>query len=84
LPSAATDKGRLFFFEKKNQKTFARLHPRKVGRRVRRVTRAQEQKFFASFFRKRSPFLTIALSRTALTRAERSMPDGSPQRSQCG
>jgi hypothetical protein len=41
----------MFFFEKKNQKTFASLgaHWGKV--------RDSEQKFFASFFQKRSAFL---------------------------
>jgi hypothetical protein len=41
----------VFFFEKKNQKTFAtwRTWPRAELGRV-----SQEQKFFASFFQKRS------------------------------
>jgi len=40
----------MFFFEKKNQKTFAS--------RVRWLrVRDSKQKFFASFFQKRRPFL---------------------------
>jgi len=41
--------GRMFFFEKKNQKTFA------FFARWSEV-RDSEQKFFASFFQKRRPF----------------------------
>jgi len=47
----------MFFFEKKNQKTFARLHPCKVDHLMRVVLRAPEQKFFASFFQKIRPSL---------------------------
>jgi len=43
--------GRMFFFEKKNQKTFIRLEPRRSDQHGSHV-----QKFFASFFQKRSPF----------------------------
>jgi hypothetical protein len=44
-------KARLFFFEKKNQKTFG------PWRRAGRTSAGpNEQKFFASFFQKRSPF----------------------------
>jgi len=39
----------MFFFEKKNQKTFARLEPRRSDWRG-----FKDQKFFASFFQKRS------------------------------
>jgi hypothetical protein len=46
-------KERMFFFEKKNQKTFARLVPRQL-KPTRQAATAQEQKFFASFFQKRS------------------------------
>jgi hypothetical protein len=41
----------MFFFEKKNQKTFMSWHP--PGREVR----DSDQKFFASFFQKRRTFL---------------------------
>jgi hypothetical protein len=41
----------VFFFEKKNQKTLARLVTRKVKTR-RRALMAQEQRFFGSFFQK--------------------------------
>jgi hypothetical protein len=50
---AAKKEGRMFFFEKKNQKTFVycgALH-RGTGRSD------QEQKFFGSFFQKRTPCL---------------------------
>jgi len=81
---------KVFFFEKKNQKTFARSLPRRcdieasvaksAGEKVfcfffskknqklllvrsragaisrRQLLRAQEKKFFASFFQKRRPF----------------------------
>jgi hypothetical protein len=40
----------MFFFEKKNQKTFSILE-RAVG-----IVRDSDQKFFASFFQKRSSF----------------------------
>jgi len=39
----------MFFFEKKNQKTFIRLEPRRSVWRGSNI-----QKFFASFFQKRS------------------------------
>jgi hypothetical protein len=42
-----------FFFEKKNQKTFARLHPTVA------TAQPNEQKFFASFFQKRSACLPM-------------------------
>jgi hypothetical protein len=48
---------KVFFFEKKNQKTFARLAARKATMHTAKVSRAQEQKFFASFFQKRRLFL---------------------------
>jgi len=41
----------MFFFEKKNQKTFIRLETRRSDRRG-----SNRQKFFASFFQKRSAF----------------------------
>jgi hypothetical protein len=41
----------VFFFEKKNQKTVARWHTRPMATRA---AQAKEQKFFASFFQKRS------------------------------
>jgi hypothetical protein len=41
----------MFFFEKKNQKTFAGWHTRP---RPKWTARATQQKFFASFFQKRS------------------------------
>jgi hypothetical protein len=44
-------KGSMFFFEKKNQKTFAYLE------RVSKHTCANSQKVFASFFKKKSFFL---------------------------
>jgi hypothetical protein len=44
----------MLFFEKRNQKTFARLVPRELT--LRQVTKAQEQKFFASFLQKRRLF----------------------------
>jgi NAD(P)-dependent dehydrogenase (short-subunit alcohol dehydrogenase family) len=45
-------KQEVFFFEKKNQKTFALLGPWPVSKRA---AHANAQKFFASFFQKRSP-----------------------------
>jgi len=42
----------VFFFEKKNQKTFVCLDPRKTTQKTTEFTRAQEQKFFGSFFQK--------------------------------
>jgi hypothetical protein len=42
----------VFFFEKKNQKTFARLLPRKLRQMARPLIKAQEQKLFSSFFQK--------------------------------
>jgi hypothetical protein len=44
----------MFFFEKKNQKTFVCLAPRKP-KTMRQVMQAQAQKFFASFFQKKKP-----------------------------
>jgi hypothetical protein len=41
---------RMFFFEKKNQKTFASYGP------LCSEVRDSQQKFFASFFQKRRPF----------------------------
>jgi hypothetical protein len=41
----------MFFFEKKNQKTFTHLAKRPPG------TRLKNQKFFASFFPKKKAFL---------------------------
>jgi hypothetical protein len=43
----------VFFFEKKNQTTFVRSGKRRAGR-VRLPVRAQGQKFFGSFFQKRT------------------------------
>jgi hypothetical protein len=43
-----------FFFEKKNQKTFIRWSP--VGRRWHKLN---GQKFFGSFFQKRTAFLSL-------------------------
>jgi hypothetical protein len=40
----------MFFFEKKNQKTFASYGP------LCSEVRDSQQKFFASFFQKRRPF----------------------------
>jgi hypothetical protein len=47
----------MFFFEKKNQKTFAHA----AGIRVPTAPGCQphEQKFFASFFQKRRPYFSI-------------------------
>jgi hypothetical protein len=42
-----------FFFEKKNQKTFASLGPAPSGKAA-----ANDQKFFASFFQKRRACLS--------------------------
>jgi hypothetical protein len=44
----------MFFFEKKNQKTFAPL-----SRHNRISPRQRSQKFFASFFQKRRIFPTL-------------------------
>jgi hypothetical protein len=46
----------MFFFEKKNQKTFT------PAVRASHNARAGVQKFFASFFQKRSPFFLKDLS----------------------
>jgi hypothetical protein len=46
---------RMFFFEKKNQKTFALRRPSLAS------TRDSMKKFFASFFQKRSACLAVAL-----------------------
>jgi len=45
---------KVFFFEKKNQKTFVCLVPRKSTQFVT----AKEQKFFGSFFQKRTLLLS--------------------------
>jgi hypothetical protein len=42
-----------FFFEKKKQKTFAHRRTRSISNWA---TDAKEQKFFGSFFQKRTPF----------------------------
>jgi len=47
-------KKEVFFFEKKNQKTFVCLVPRKSTQFVT----AKEQKFFGSFFQKRTLLLS--------------------------
>jgi hypothetical protein len=47
----------MFFFEKKNQKTFASWHPRPTSNWA---AYAREQKFFASFFQKRRPFFPLS------------------------
>jgi hypothetical protein len=44
----------MFFFEKKNQKTFALLVPRKLHPATPPGTGSWEQKFFGSFFQKRT------------------------------
>jgi hypothetical protein len=46
----------VFFFEKKNQKTFACLVPRKAIPTNTELKTAQEQKFFGSFFFKKEHF----------------------------
>jgi hypothetical protein len=51
---AAKRKGSMFFFEKKNQKTFAPVDTRPNSNWA---AYASEQKFFASFFQKRRPSL---------------------------
>jgi hypothetical protein len=52
----------MFFFEKKNQKTFAPGHSRPMSKLA---TDANWQKFFASFFQKRRPFfLTLIIQNT--------------------
>jgi hypothetical protein len=48
----------MFFFEKKNQKTFT-LSPLPLTRHSRDHAHGKPQKFFASFFQKRSPSLLI-------------------------
>jgi hypothetical protein len=48
-------KGSLFF-EQRNQKTFVCWVPCKAEANARHVMTAKQQKFFASFFQKRSPF----------------------------
>jgi pimeloyl-ACP methyl ester carboxylesterase len=54
----------VFFFEKKNQKTFVRLVPRKVPM-IRQLMKAIEQKFFGSFFQKRTLFFLLFVSPAA-------------------
>jgi hypothetical protein len=44
----ATEEKEVFFFEKKNQKTFSRWHARPI---LNGMTNAHGQKFFASFFK---------------------------------
>jgi len=51
----------MFFFEKKNQKTFVCLVPTKAMPTRTEVDRAQAQKFFGSFFQKRTLLLPLAL-----------------------
>jgi hypothetical protein len=46
----------MFFFEKKNQKTFASL-----GRASQERPKPNNQKFFASFFQKRSSFFNFSI-----------------------
>jgi hypothetical protein len=48
----------MLFFEKKNQKTFAFWNTRPTSMSA---THANEQKFFASFFQKRSPVFFLPL-----------------------
>jgi len=48
----------MFFFEKKNQKTFAPWHTRPISMSA---AYPSEQKFFASFFQKRSPSFLFLL-----------------------
>jgi hypothetical protein len=48
----------MFFFEKKNQKTFVHglTWPKLTWPKLTWVADAQERKFFVSFFQKRRPF----------------------------
>jgi hypothetical protein len=50
--------GRVFFFEKKKQKTFIAL-PLPTTRHSHNSPHPNGQKFFASFFQKRRPFLVF-------------------------
>jgi hypothetical protein len=50
----ARRQGRMFFFEKKNQKTFANW-PRSQTQAVGPDSALREQKFFGSFFKKEQP-----------------------------
>jgi hypothetical protein len=54
--------GRMFFFEKKEPKNFYLLVSAQAGSAVRQVASAQEQKFFASFFQKRSSSFLTAIA----------------------
>jgi hypothetical protein len=51
---------KVFFLEKKNQKTFVCLAPRKATQSTTLVPGAPEQKFFGSFFQKRTFFLAAS------------------------
>ena len=51
----------MFFFEKKNQKTFFPFG-RSLTQAAVTDSERQEQKFFASFFQKRSPSLLFPFS----------------------
>jgi hypothetical protein len=46
----------MFFFEKKNQKTFALARPLPGESSAATATKPNEQKFFGSFFQKRTFF----------------------------
>jgi hypothetical protein len=68
-PDAAGLEGRKFFFEKKNQKTFIYFRLHRARTSSLGVTR-NSQKFFASFFQKRSSFfLPLTLTDAAISAA---------------
>jgi hypothetical protein len=64
IGGARQGKKEVFFFEKKKQKTFAPWS-RASSSGTRQVIRAQKQKFFGSFFQKRTclPCFSFALPR---------------------
>jgi hypothetical protein len=51
-PRRRASSRKMFFFEKKNQKTFAHWYPWPTSKPAAHASR---QKFFASFFQKRRP-----------------------------
>jgi hypothetical protein len=53
LPVVEVEKGKPFFFEKKNQKTFG------LWRALPARSATASQKFFASFFQKKKCFLAL-------------------------
>jgi hypothetical protein len=57
---------KVFFFEKKKQKTFARGHP---WPKPQWATYAKEQKFFGSFFQKRTTSFSSPAFRFALAKS---------------